>query len=72
MCEHSVHGHATELEAQQGFIGVFIDQLSEPWKDSPFFFISMCWKNTVRERVWERVGHFVLFMHKVEHAFFHL
>lgn len=52
MCEHSVHGHATELEAQQEVISVFVDQLSEPWKDSSSFFISMCWNNTVREREW--------------------
>ncbi len=49
MCEHSLHGQASELSAQRGVSGVLVDQLSEPWKARSSFIITLCWKITERE-----------------------
>lgn len=51
MCEHSWHGQASELSAPRGGASRgLVDQLSEPWKASSSFIITLCWKITVRQR----------------------
>lgn len=57
MCEHSLHGHATELAAQQGVSRVLEEQPAQLWQDSSCYSLTSAGRSRSGR---EGVGHTVI------------